>query len=103
MVEDPDGRELRPCAVPCRLASTRGAFARGAVHTTVTGELRELRFYLGRDRTRITYYIAKGRRIILLTVFRKSNQREPAEIDRAERMMLTCIAEGHVAEKIDEQ
>ena len=67
------------------------------------GKLRELRFYLGRDRTRITYYIAKGRKIILLTVFRKTKQRETAEVERAERVMLACIAEGHVAEGIDEQ
>jgi len=39
------------------------------------GKLRELRFYIGRERYRITYHIAKGRRIILLTVFKKSRQR----------------------------
>lgn len=35
------------------------------------GKLRELRFYLGRDAVRVTYWIASGRRIILLTVFRR--------------------------------
>ena len=64
------------------------------------GKLRELRFYLGpqSDAVRITYYIATGRRIILLTVFRKQRQRERAEIDRAVRAMEKCIAEGHSAE-----
>lgn len=33
------------------------------------GKLRELRFHVGRTNQRITYYIATGRRIILLTVF----------------------------------
>jgi hypothetical protein len=32
------------------------------------GKLRELRFHLGRDAVRVTYWIASGRRIILLTV-----------------------------------
>jgi hypothetical protein len=63
------------------------------------GKLRELRFYLGRSQTRITYYIASGRRIVLLTVFTKQRQRERREIDRAWRAMQRCITEGHVAEE----
>jgi hypothetical protein len=63
------------------------------------GKLRELRFYLGRERIRVSYFIATGRRIILLTVFRKTRQREEAEIDRAEAAMRRCIAEGHTAEE----
>jgi hypothetical protein len=51
------------------------------------GKLRELRFFLGRQRFRITYYIASGRRLILLTVFHKTKARETAEIDRARRAM----------------
>jgi hypothetical protein len=63
------------------------------------GRLRELRFYLGRSQTRITYYIASGRRIVLLTVFAKQRRREHREIDRAWRAMQRCIAEGHVVEE----
>ena len=64
------------------------------------GKLRELRFYLGSvgRAVRIAYYIASGRRIILLTVFSKQCRRERAEIARAERAMRRCIAEGHTAE-----
>ncbi len=62
------------------------------------GKLRELRFHLGRQQTRITYYIATGRRIVLLTVFVKTRQRERLEVQRAWRAMQTCIAEGHTAE-----
>lgn len=62
------------------------------------GKLRELRFHLGRRQVRITYYIASGRRIVLLTVFAKTKQHERAEIDRAWRAMQTCIFEGHTAE-----
>ena len=63
------------------------------------GKLRELRFHLERERVRITYYITSGRRIILLTVFRKTQRQERAEIDRAERVLERCIAEGHTAEE----
>src|SRR5712691_4712042 len=66
------------------------------------GKLRELRFYIGRERYRISYYVATGRRIILLTVFKKSRQRETAEIDRAEVAMQRCIERGHTAEESDE-
>jgi len=66
------------------------------------GKLRELRFYVGRERYRIAYYIARGRRIILMTVFKKSRQRETAEIDRAEVAMQRCIERGHTAEESDE-
>ena len=62
------------------------------------GKLRELRFHLGRQQTRITYYIATGRRIVLLTVFVKTRQRERREVQRAWSAMQTCIAEGHTLE-----
>ena len=51
------------------------------------GKLRELRFTLDGDAIRITYYIASGRRIIHLTVFRKTARREETEIARAEAAM----------------
>ena len=66
------------------------------------GKLRELRFYLGRTQTRITYYIATGRRIVLLTVFAKTRPRERAEIERAWRAMQRCIDEGHMAEEAEQ-
>jgi hypothetical protein len=59
----------------------------------LAGKLRELRFYLDRERVRVTYYIATGRRIILLTVFRKTRAREHAEVQRAERAMQRCAEE----------
>ena len=71
----------------------------GEPHTRqLRGKLRELRFTLDGEATRITYYIATGRRIILLTVFRKTARREGAEIDRAEAAMRRCIADGHTAD-----
>lgn len=73
----------------------------GEPHTRqLSGKLRELRFRLGPsgDATRITYYIGTGRRIVLLTVFRKQRRRERTEIKRAVRAMERCIADGHTTE-----
>jgi len=61
----------------------------------LAGKLRELRFYLAGRPTRITYWIAPGRRIILLTVFVKTQRREQAEIRRAQEAMDRCATEGH--------
>ena len=66
------------------------------------GKLRELRFYLAGQPTRISYYIARGRRIVLLTLFAKTRQQERHEVARAKRAMARCIAEGHIEEDDDE-
>lgn len=63
------------------------------------GKLRELRFGLDGRRVRITYFIASGRRIVLLTVFVKTQRQERREIDRAEKAMQRCVAEGHLTEE----
>jgi hypothetical protein len=65
------------------------------------GKLRELRFFLDGRATRITYWIAPGRRIILLTVFVKTQQREIREIKRAKLAFGRCISERHTAEEGD--
>jgi hypothetical protein len=52
----------------------------------------------GREDRRISYFIAPGRRIVLLTVFRKTKPRETAQIDRAQAAMKRCVAERHTAE-----
>lgn len=59
------------------------------------GKLRELRFHLDRDQVRVTYWIATDRRIILLTVFRKTRMREDREVERARRALERCVAERH--------
>lgn len=63
------------------------------------GKLRELRFYLDGRPTRITYWIASGRRINLLTVFVKTQRRERREVERAKRAFDRCLAEGHTTEE----
>jgi phage-related protein len=57
----------------------------------LAGKLRELRFYLGDVAWRISYFIRSGRRIVLLTVFRKQRRQEPREIQRAQRAMNRCL------------
>jgi len=65
------------------------------------GKLRELRFFLGSRATRITYWIAPGRRIILLTVFEKTKRQERRQVERAKRAMERCVAGTHTAEDDD--
>lgn len=62
------------------------------------GKLRELRFHLGTEQHRITYWIAPGNRIILLTHFRKTRMRERHHVRRAVDAMKRCINEGHDTE-----
>lgn len=67
------------------------------------GKVRELRFSLLRQQTRVTYWLAPGRRVVLLTVFYKSRRRESAEVARALQAQRTC-EEGHgVAHEIYER
>ncbi|MFN2496723.1 MAG: type II toxin-antitoxin system RelE/ParE family toxin [Pseudonocardiaceae bacterium] len=67
------------------------------------GKLRELRFHLGGQAVRVTYWIASGRRIVLLTVFGKTRMRESREIDRARQALRQCIAAEHTADEDDEE
>ncbi|MEV7596642.1 type II toxin-antitoxin system RelE/ParE family toxin [Kitasatospora sp. NPDC089797] len=53
------------------------------------GPLRELRI----GPVRITYWLAPGRRAVLLTVFRKTRNREGDEVERAHRAQKLCEAE----------
>jgi len=61
--------------------------------------LRELRFWLGHDghAVRLTYWLAPDRRIVLLTVFRKTRMREDAQVERARQAMKVCEHERHTA------
>lgn len=56
------------------------------------GKVRELRFHLLRRQTRVTYWLAPGRRVVLLTVFSKTRSAETAEVHRALRAQEICEA-----------
>ncbi|NYI07013.1 hypothetical protein [Allostreptomyces psammosilenae] len=51
------------------------------------------RFHLARRRVRVTYWLASGRRIVLLTVFGKTRGVEAVEVDRAHQAQKVCEAE----------
>jgi hypothetical protein len=78
------------------LLADQGALLGEPFTRQLDGKLRDLRFYLGRQQTRLPYYIATGRIIVLPTVFAKTRPRERTEIDRARRAMQRCIDEGHI-------
>jgi hypothetical protein len=59
----------------------------------LVGKVRELRFHLLRQQTRVTYWLAPSRRVILLTVFRKTRGAEVAEVARALQAQKRCEAE----------
>jgi hypothetical protein len=56
------------------LLAEEGVNLREPITRQLSGRLRELRFYNGRQQTRITYYIAADHRIVLFTVFTKTRQ-----------------------------
>ncbi|MFD9332408.1 type II toxin-antitoxin system RelE/ParE family toxin [Streptomyces sp. NPDC060065] len=71
------------------------------------GKVRELRFIMDGNAVRITYWLAADRRIVLLTVFRKTKQREVAEVERAQQAQKACEADHgpaeHSYERIEEE
>jgi hypothetical protein len=64
------------------------------------GKVRELRFRLLRQQTRVTYWLAPGRRLILLTAVRKTRSAETAEVTRALRPQMTCETQHSQAHDI---
>ena len=81
--------------------SERGSQLRVPASRSLGEGLFELRIDVGRTQRRITYYFADGRRIVLLTAFRKQRQTERVEIRRARQAMRRRMAEGHTAEEDD--
>ncbi|AUG80120.1 hypothetical protein CFP65_5418 [Kitasatospora sp. MMS16-BH015] len=61
------------------------------------GPVRELRI----GPMRVTYWLAPGRRAVLLTVFRKTRSSEVYQVERAIRVQKTCAAQHGPAEGHD--
>ena len=61
------------------------------------GKVRELRFHLLRQQTRVTYWLAPDRRVVLLAVFGKTRSAETVEVRRAVGAQRTCEANHNVA------
>jgi hypothetical protein len=68
------------------------------------GKVRELRFHLQRQQVRITYWLGPGRRVVLLTVFYKTQRSEVAEVHRALMVQKECEAQhGHAVDVYDRE
>lgn len=83
------------------LVADRGPLLGEPYTRQLDGKLRELRFHLDGRSVRVTYWIASGRRIVLLTVFAKTRMREVGEVGRARRALARCLAEEHRVEDGD--
>jgi hypothetical protein len=59
-----------------------------------------LRFHLLRKQTRVTYWLAPQRRVILLTVFRKTRSAETAEVAGALRAQEICESAHGIAHEV---
>jgi hypothetical protein len=84
------------------LLADRGPLLGEPYTRQLDGKLRELRFHLDGRAVRVTYWIAPGRRIVLLTVFAKTRMREVGEVERARRALARCLAEEHLVEDGDD-
>lgn len=83
------------------LVADRGPLLGEPYTRQLDGKLRELRFHLDGRAVRVTYWIASGRRIVVLTVFAKTRMREAGEIERARRAMARCMAQERTVEDDD--
>ena len=101
-LEGLSGAEFGHAAFYVDLLAERGLLLSEPYTKQLDGKLRELRFDLSRQAVRITYWIASGRRIILLTVFAKTKDRDRAQVARARKAMLACIGAKHVLDKSEE-
>ena len=97
------GSEFGHAAFYVDLLAERGGLLSEPYTKQLDGKLQELRFDLGRQAIRITYWIASGRRIILLTVFTKTKDRDRAQVARAKKAMLACIEAKHIVDEDEEQ
>jgi phage-related protein len=64
------------------------------------GKVRELRFHLLRQQARVSYWLAPQRRVILLTVFRKTRSAQIAEVARALRAQQICDSTHGIADEV---
>ena len=93
------GGEFGHAAFYVDLLAERGVLLSEPYTKQLDGKLSELRFDLARQAMRITYWIAPGRRFILLTVFAKTKDRDRAQVPRAKKAMLACMQAEHYVEE----
>jgi hypothetical protein len=74
----------------CGMLAEKGSELGGPWSDHLEGPVWELRIRLRDVAARITYWCTSDRRIVLLTVFRKTRQHDQRQIDRAVRAQETC-------------
>jgi phage-related protein len=87
-------------AVAAYLARFKGSSRDHTESDHLGGKVRELRLHLLRQQTRVTYWLAPGRRVILLTVFHKTRSAETAEVARALHAQKICETEHGIAHEV---
>ena len=100
-VESLSVKELAVVRSRVELLAERGSQLRLPHSRSLGGGLFELRFDLAHRAWRITYCFGGGRRIMLLTVFRKQRQTERVQLRRARRAMASIVAGGWLANEED--
>lgn len=95
-------RQFAVAAFSIDLLAERGPLLGEPYTRQLDRKLRELRFHLRGRPVRITYWIAPGRRIVLLTVFVKTRMRETGEVERARRALARCRYEDHEVDDGDD-
>jgi hypothetical protein len=98
-LEDLSTARFATAAFYIDLLADRGQLLGEPYTRQLDGKLRELRFHLDGQAVRVTYWIAPGRRIVLLTVFTKTRMREDREVTRARKALARCLAEQHTADE----
>lgn len=103
MLESLDTAQFATAAFYVDLLAEQGPLLGEPYTRQLDGKLRELRFHLQGRAVRVTYWIAPGRRVVLLTVFAKTRMRETREVDRARRALQRCVTEEHTADEDGEE
>jgi hypothetical protein len=94
-----DENAVNHVAFSIDLLAERGPLLGEPYTRQLDGKLRELRFWLCEQPTRISYWMASGRRIVLMTVWQKTKMRETGEVERAGRALRRCQDEQHTVDK----
>jgi hypothetical protein len=90
-------RTVYPRVAPLRYVGLARSFTEARSRG---GKVRQLRLHLLAQQTRVTYWLAPGRRVILRTVFRKTRSAESGEVARALDAQKICQSEHEPAHDI---
>jgi hypothetical protein len=79
----------------CGMLAQRGTKLGGPWSDHLEGAVWELRIRLRDVAARVTYWCTPDKKIVLLTVFRKTRQHDQRQIDRAVRAQKLCESDHH--------